>query len=95
MRKMSDKIDLLIERMDRLIRVIALDTIKGREPHEQVILLSQLDYAQSEIADITGMTQGNVSKIIKKTKLKKVTRPSTIDKESMSEKPKTEVHNND
>jgi DNA-binding MarR family transcriptional regulator len=56
----------LISRIDRLTRVIALDAIKEKAPQDQVKTLDSLGFTQTEIAAVTGMSQGNVSKILKK-----------------------------
>ena len=62
----GEDIKALVERMDKLTKVIAIDAVKGKPPEDQVSILSELDFSQTEIAAATGMSQGNVSKTLKR-----------------------------
>jgi DNA-binding MarR family transcriptional regulator len=66
----SEQVQTLIERIDQLTRVIAIDAVKDKPPSDQVSILNGLGFTQIEIASATGMTQGNVSKILSKLKTK-------------------------
>ena len=62
----NENIRTLVERIDKLTRVIAINAIKDLPPQQQVGTLDGLGFTQTEIAAFTGMSQGNVSKILKK-----------------------------
>ena len=82
----------LISRIDRLTRVIALDAVKAKAPQDQVNTLDGLGFTQAEIAAVTGMSQGNISKILKKLHGKSSGKPQEskphVDKKSSP----TQIH---
>jgi DNA-binding MarR family transcriptional regulator len=64
---MSDEdIKALVARMGKLTKVIAIEAVKGKPAEDQVSILDGLDFSQTEIATVTGMSQGNVSKTLKR-----------------------------
>jgi DNA-binding MarR family transcriptional regulator len=62
----SDDVKVLVAKMDRLTKVIAIEAVKDKSPDDQVNILNELDFSQTEIAAVTGMSQGNVSKVLKR-----------------------------
>lgn len=72
----SAEIKALVERMDKLTRIIAVDTVKGKSPSDQVSILDGLGFTQTEIAAASGMFQGNVSKLLKKLHEGSASKPS-------------------
>jgi hypothetical protein len=62
----NDDIKSLVRSVEKLTKVIAIDAVKGKDPQDEVSILDGLDFAQTQIAAVTGMSQGNVSKILKK-----------------------------
>jgi DNA-directed RNA polymerase specialized sigma24 family protein len=62
----SEDIKDLVARMDKLTKVIAIEAVKGKPPEDQLSILDGLDFSQTEIATLTGMSQGNVSKTLKR-----------------------------
>ncbi len=75
---MDDKqLKALTERLDKLIRVIALSNTRGLTMTERISLLDQCGLGPSEIADVLGTTPGSVSTILSGIrKTKKKTRPN-------------------
>jgi DNA-directed RNA polymerase specialized sigma24 family protein len=62
----SDDVKVLVAKVDRLTKVIAIEAVKDRSPDDQVNILNELGFSQTEIAAVTGMSQGNVSKVLKR-----------------------------
>ena len=71
----NNDIKALVERMDKLTRIIAVDAVKGKDPQDQVSILNGLGFTQTEIAAASGMSQGNVSKLLKKLREASAAKP--------------------
>jgi hypothetical protein len=51
----------IIERLDKLIRIVALSSIKGLTSTEKISLLHQAGFGPKDIADIVGTTSNVVN----------------------------------
>ncbi|MGC1120509.1 MAG: sigma factor-like helix-turn-helix DNA-binding protein [Candidatus Methanofastidiosia archaeon] len=59
-------------RMDRIIRLLALNLVKDMETQkEKILTLSSFGFSSSEIAELLGTTPGSVSVTLSRTKKKK------------------------
>lgn len=88
-------LNALISRIDRLTKVIALNAVKEKVPLDQVNTLDSLGFTQTEIAAVTGMSQGNVSKILKKLHGKSSGKPQESTKAKSLEAAKNEPSQTD
>jgi len=52
---------LIIEKLDVIIKLLAMNQIKGKEIGEQIVLLSKLGIANKDVADILGKSQNTVN----------------------------------
>lgn len=60
----------LLKKIDRVTILLALDVIRGREPEEQVAMLSAAGFQPAEIAPLIQKTPNAVSIILHKLKRK-------------------------
>lgn len=68
---MNDKqFDVLIEKLDILIKLTAMNILKDKNKTEQVGILSSLGFRPKEIALIVGTTLGTVKSLRKRLKKK-------------------------
>ena len=66
--------ELVLEKLDRLLRVLIIGVTKGMKQNEQITLLDRVGFQPREIADVLGTTRNTVSVALtnlRKTKEKK------------------------
>jgi hypothetical protein len=66
----EDKI--IIEKLDVIIRLLALNQIKGKDVGEQIIFLSKLGIANKDIADLLDKSQNTVNATLSQKRRKKI-----------------------
>jgi predicted transcriptional regulator len=71
--KNSKEDSLIIERLDRLIRIIALTSMKNLTSTEKIGILSQAGFAPKEIAELLGTSQNVVN--VRLSELRKARTP--------------------
>lgn len=59
-RKPPSTEDLVLERLDRIVRMIAVDMSKGLRQREQIALLTRAGLKPKEIAEIVGTSSNTV-----------------------------------
>ncbi len=52
---------LIVTKLDTLIKLTALNALRGRELKEQVLILDRMGYQPKEIAEILGKTPNHIS----------------------------------
>lgn len=65
----EDKI--IIEKLDTIIRLLALNQIKGKDVGEQILFLSKLGVANKDIAEILDKSQNTVNATLSQHRKKK------------------------
>jgi hypothetical protein len=58
MTKIDD--ELVVEKLDRVLRLLAVMTVKGMSQTEQIAVLDRVGFAPKEIAEIVGTTSNTV-----------------------------------
>lgn len=58
---MSQNNQEILERLDIIIKLLAVDTIKGKEVKEQILFLHELGITNKDVAKILGKTQNTVN----------------------------------
>ena len=53
--------DLVLAKLDSLLRVVTVGVTKGMKQSEQITLLDRVGFAPKEIADLLGTTSNTVS----------------------------------
>lgn len=54
----------LSEKMDIIIRLLALNTVGGKQLRQQVLMLSSLGFQPKQIADVLGKTPNHIRVIL-------------------------------
>ncbi|MCH8915858.1 MAG: hypothetical protein IIA82_08470 [Thaumarchaeota archaeon] len=62
---------LIIEKLDVIIKLLAMNQIKGKEIGEQIVLLSKLGIANKDVANILGKSQNTVNVTLSQYRRKK------------------------
>jgi len=62
---------LIVEKLDVIIKLLAMNQIKGKEVGEQIVLLSKLGIANKDVADILGKSQNTVNATLSQHRKKK------------------------
>lgn len=52
---------LVLEKLDQLLRVLAISVTKGMKQNEQIVLLDRAAFPPKEIANLLGTTRNTVS----------------------------------
>jgi len=66
----EDKI--IAEKLDMIIKLLALNHIKGKEVGEQILFLSKLGIANKDIAEILDKSQNTVNVTLSQHRKKKI-----------------------
>lgn len=61
----------VIEKLDIIIKLLAVGTIKGKEVKEQILFLYNLGISNKNIAEILGKTQNTVNATLSQSRKKK------------------------
>lgn len=65
----QDKI--IVEKLDIIIKLLALNQIKGKDVGEQIVLLSNIGIANKDIAEILDKSQNTVNATLSQKRRKK------------------------
>ncbi len=63
----------ILKKLDMIIRLLALNHMKGKEVGEQIVFLNSLGIANKDIAEILGKTQNTVNATLSQARKKKST----------------------
>ena len=63
---------IIVEKLDVIIRLLALAQIKGKDVGEQIIFLSKLGVANKDIAEILEKSQNTVNATLSQYRRKKI-----------------------
>ncbi len=63
---------LIAEKLDIVIKLLALNQIKGKDVGEQIVLLSNIGIANKDIADILHKSQNTVNATLSQRRRKKI-----------------------
>lgn len=75
----NNQFDKLVEKLDILIKLEALNAVRGKTTTESVLILSEIGFGTSEIAKILGTTPNYVSKVKSENKKVKTAKPAEIE----------------
>ncbi len=53
--------ELVLEKLDRLLRILTVDVTKGMKQNQQIALLDRAGFEPREIADLLGTTRNTVN----------------------------------
>ena len=67
---------ILSSKIDTIIRLLALNTVKGKEMKEQVVLLSSSGFQPKDIADILGKRSSHIRVILHRQRKEREKRES-------------------
>jgi len=62
---------IIAEKLDIVIKLLALNQIKGKDVGEQIVLLSNIGIANKDIADILQKSQNTVNATLSQNRKKK------------------------
>ncbi len=66
--------EIIVEKLDMIIKLLALNQIKGKEIGEQILFLSTLGIANKDIAEILNKSQNTVNATLSQHRRKKIGR---------------------
>lgn len=62
---------LIVEKLDIIIKLLAMNQIKGKDVGEQIVLLSKIGIANKDIANILNKSQNTVNATLSQNRRKK------------------------
>ena len=90
---MDEKLfQILSGKMDTIIKLLALNTVKGKELKEQVGLLSSSGFQPKDIADILGKRSSHIRVILHRLRKDREKREVEVSKEEQSKLQEEEPH---
>lgn len=62
----------IINKLDIIIKLLAISQVKGKESHEQILFLSNIGIANKNISEILGKTQNTINATLSQHRKKKI-----------------------
>jgi len=85
----KNQFDAIIERLDRLTKLIALQSVKGEvREQDKILLLSEIGFRPSEIGQLLGKSSTNISVVL--SKIRKGQQPTQITPSELTEESGTQ-----